>query len=315
MKSFFLKKIKVLNINFESQRPAAHGVLRWILEFIGGRFLIYLLFFILRIGIFYLLCTHLPLVVAITEVESSTVPVIIEVQESLPPSELEITPWSYYLVRGAGIAVCCWCGYVLVGAVITSTAVGSLSGVASSQVTTLAVIPKAIVGVIPCSSAVLKATVVKAAGTTAGIGIPAVGYWSKGEYDAVMLGHICDFLVWSRTLDLARSEYTSWNILSQTFKLYVEIFQVCCTNPIFWSRPDVAELIGWINVYLIHIWSTVYTRGDPSWAMSVGTSVSKYGNLTTTIEAAIYTKSAVKALALLVSVKVSIHPYEMDWWM
>ena len=121
--------------------------------------------------------------------------------------------------------MCCWCGYVLVGAVITSTAVGSLSGVASSQVTTLAVIPKTmvgvipgssavvkatvvkaagttlavipktIVGVIPCSSAVLKATVVKAAGTTAGIGIPAVGYWSKGEYDAVMLGHICDFLV------------------------------------------------------------------------------------------------------------------------
>ena len=46
--------------------------------------------------------------------------------------------------------------------------------------------------------------------------------------------------------------------------------------------------------------------------MNVGTSASKYGNLTTTIEAAIYTKSAVKALALLVSVKVSIHPYDID---
>jgi hypothetical protein len=92
MTSFFLKKIKVLNINFGSQRLAAHGVLRGILEFIGARVLIYVLFFILRIGIFYLFCTHLPLAVAITEVGSSTVPVMIEVQESLPPSELEITP-------------------------------------------------------------------------------------------------------------------------------------------------------------------------------------------------------------------------------
>ena len=39
MKSFFLKKIKVLNINFGPQHPAAHGVLRLILEIIGERIL------------------------------------------------------------------------------------------------------------------------------------------------------------------------------------------------------------------------------------------------------------------------------------
>ena len=39
MKSFFLKKIKILNINFGPQHPAAHGVLRLILEIIGERIL------------------------------------------------------------------------------------------------------------------------------------------------------------------------------------------------------------------------------------------------------------------------------------
>ena len=39
MKSFYLKKIKVLNINFGPQHPAAHGVLRLILEIVGERIL------------------------------------------------------------------------------------------------------------------------------------------------------------------------------------------------------------------------------------------------------------------------------------
>jgi len=39
MKAFYLKKIKVLNINFGPQHPAAHGVLRLILEIIGERIL------------------------------------------------------------------------------------------------------------------------------------------------------------------------------------------------------------------------------------------------------------------------------------
>jgi hypothetical protein len=39
MKSFYLKKIKVLNINFGPQHTAAHGVLRLILEIVGERIL------------------------------------------------------------------------------------------------------------------------------------------------------------------------------------------------------------------------------------------------------------------------------------
>jgi NADH dehydrogenase (ubiquinone) Fe-S protein 2 len=39
MKKFSLKKIKVLNINFGPQHPAAHGVLRLILEIAGERIL------------------------------------------------------------------------------------------------------------------------------------------------------------------------------------------------------------------------------------------------------------------------------------
>jgi NADH dehydrogenase (ubiquinone) Fe-S protein 2 len=39
MKSLYLKIIKVLNINFGPQHPAAHGVLRLILEIIGERIL------------------------------------------------------------------------------------------------------------------------------------------------------------------------------------------------------------------------------------------------------------------------------------
>jgi NADH dehydrogenase I D subunit len=39
MQSLYLKKIKILNINFGPQHPAAHGVLRLILEIVGERIL------------------------------------------------------------------------------------------------------------------------------------------------------------------------------------------------------------------------------------------------------------------------------------
>ena len=37
MKNFFIKKIKVFTINFGPQHPAAHGVLRLILELQGEK--------------------------------------------------------------------------------------------------------------------------------------------------------------------------------------------------------------------------------------------------------------------------------------
>jgi len=39
MKSVYLKKMKILNINFGPQHPAAHGVLRLVLEIVGERIL------------------------------------------------------------------------------------------------------------------------------------------------------------------------------------------------------------------------------------------------------------------------------------
>ena len=98
MKSFYLKKIKVLNINFGPQHPAAHGVLR-IITFLG-LYGFFLLLLVNELKEFQHLASPLELV----EVSN----IILDppcVTGNIEAVATEVKPWSSYIVKSLAISI------------------------------------------------------------------------------------------------------------------------------------------------------------------------------------------------------------------